>query len=222
MGSCLARSPVTALQLQVQVLERSRDPDERSIATAELATGIARTRRLIEQLLYLSRASADEGGAGAFDPQPVDLMQLVRDVVTRWASEAERRAIDLGADVLPVPMIQGDAAQLEILLGNLVENALRYTHRDGLVDVIAMSMDGTPVLRVIDTGPGIDPGERERVFDRFYRSPGAVASEETGSGLGLSIVQSVARRHGAVVSLHSGRDGVGLEVRVAFANSSIT
>jgi two-component system, OmpR family, sensor kinase len=214
------RSPVTALQLQVQILEGSRDPAERSLAASELATGIGRTRRLIEQLLYLSRASADENGEGVFAPEAVDLSSLARDVVVRWAAEAERRGIDLGAGALDVLSIEGHASQLEIMLSNLVENALRYTPRGGVVDVFAARIDGAPTLRVVDNGPGIEPAERERVFDRFYRSPEAVASEELGSGLGLAIVRSIADRHGAIVSLHDGAEGRGLEVRVVFKASA--
>jgi two-component system, OmpR family, sensor kinase len=214
------RSPVTALQLQVQILEASRDPVERSLATAELATGIGRTRRLIEQLLYLSRASADESGDASFVPQNVDLSDLARDVVVRWSREAERRGIDLGADAMGVLSVAGNAAQLEIMLSNLVENALRYTRRGGVVDVIAAQVEGLPTLRVVDDGPGIALAERERVFDRFYRSPEAVASEESGSGLGLAIVRSIAEKHGAVVLLHTAPSGRGLEVRVSFKASA--
>jgi signal transduction histidine kinase len=210
------RSPITALQLQVQILERSVEPEERALATAELSAGIGRARRLIEQLLYLSRASAEASKAVAVVHGPVALAELVRDVVIRWSREAERRGIDLGADAQTALSVCGDAGQLEILLSNLVENALRYTPAGGVVDVVAGLLDGAPALRVIDNGPGIDVAERERVFDRFYRSPKAVASSESGSGLGLAIVKSIADGHRAVVSLHDGPDGNGLEVRVAF------
>ena len=214
------RSPITALQLQVQVLERSRDPAERALATLELSAGIGRARRLIEQLLQLSRASADDNGAELPAREPVRLAELVRAVVVQRAAEAERRGIDLGADAGVDPVVQGDAAQLDILLSNLVENALRYTPRGGVVDVATDLIDGAPVLRVIDNGPGIAPAERARVFDRFYRSPDAEAGAETGSGLGLAIVKSIADRHAAVISLHEGRAGAGpgsgLEVRVTF------
>lgn len=210
------RSPVTALQLQIQILERSRDPDERALATAELSAGIGRVRHLIEQLLQLSRATADEHATGTNAQAPIRLDELARAIVIRWARHAERRGIDLGADAPAECRVQGDAAQLEILLSNLVENALRYTPAGGVVDVVAGALDGVPVLRVIDTGPGIAPAERERVFDRFYRSPDAAARAEAGSGLGLAIVKSIALRHGLAVTLHAGRDGTGLEVRVTF------
>jgi len=210
------RSPVTALQLQVQLLERTQDPTERAAAMAELAAGIARTRRLIEQLLHLSRAAADDGASAAFACEPVPLGDLARSAVVRRSIDAERRQIDLGAEVESEVSVEGDAGQLEILLSNLVENALRYTQRGGVIDVVAGTFEGAPALRVIDNGPGISETERARVFDRFYRSPEVASSAAPGSGLGLAIVKAIADRHGAVVSLHTGRDGVGLEVRVVF------
>jgi signal transduction histidine kinase len=89
-----------------------------------------------------------------------------------------------------------------------------------VIDVVWAVIDGMPSLRVIDSGPGVPPAERARVFDRFYRGPHAMALAEAGSGLGLAIVKAIADRHGAMVSLHTGRDGKGLEVRVAFPASS--
>ena len=207
------RSPITALQLQVQILERSNDAAERAEITGELSAGIARARHLIEQLLSLSRADADTREPAR---ESVSLGRLARSVVVRWNLEAERRRIDLGAGVEAEVNVVGDPALLESLLSNLVENALRYSSADGLVDVIAGRFDGLPVLRVIDNGPGIAQAERERVFDRFYRSPQAASNVEAGSGLGLAIVKAIAERHRAVVSLHPGRDGAGLEVRVTF------
>jgi len=210
------RSPVTALQLQLQVLERCRDEDERRVATAELASGIARVRRLIEQLLDLSRASAGETGDDALSMEPVHLSDLVRVVVARWSRYAERKGIDLGADQHVDSAVVGDRAQLEMLLDNLVSNALRYTPSGGVVDVMVSAIEGTPVLQVTDTGPGIEPAERDRVFDRFYRTPTAISGSETGSGLGLAIVKTIAQRHGARVALMSGKNGLGLEARVIF------
>ena len=210
------RSPVTALQLQAQLFERTQDPTERAAATAELSAGIARTRRLIEQLLNLSRAAADDSASAAFACEPVPLGDLVRSAVVRRSLDAERRQIDLGAEVQSEVSVDGDAGQLEILLGNLVENALRYTQSGGVIDVVAGTFEGAPVLRVIDNGPGISEAERARVFDRFYRSPEVAASAVPGSGLGLAIVKAIADRHRAVVSLQTGRNGVGLEARVVF------
>ena len=210
------RSPVTALQLQAQLAQRTADPAERARAMADLAMGITRIAHLIEQLLHLSRAAAEDGAGAPFAHETVHLAELARSVVVRKSFDAEHRQIDLGADVQGDAEVEGDPGQLEILVNNLVDNALRYTHAGGVVDVVAGLLDGAPTLRVIDDGPGIPEAERPHVFDRFYRSPGAVASAAPGSGLGLAIVRAIADRHQAVVSLHPGRGGIGLEVRVEF------
>jgi two-component system, OmpR family, sensor kinase len=210
------RTPITALQLQLQVMERSRDPAERAEAGKALAAGIGRARRLTEQLLYLSRAAADDADGSPLPDRAVRLDDLARGVVARWSAEAERRQIDLGADTRAAVVVRADADQIEVMLSNLVDNALKYTPRGGVVDVVVDAADGVPRLRVVDDGPGIAESERARVFDRFYRSPAAIAGEEGGSGLGLAIVRLIARRHGAEVTLHAGVGGRGLEVRVAF------
>jgi two-component system OmpR family sensor kinase len=215
------RSPVTALQLQVQVLERSRSCAERTAAMAELSAGVGRAKRLIEQLLHLSRATADDGAGLPLVRQTVRLGDLVRSVVVRWSGEAEGRQIDLGAVADTDAVVEGDPAQLEILLSNLVDNALKYTPRGGIVDVIASVPEGIPTLQVVDNGPGILEDERPRVLDRFYRSPRTVGSTETGIGLGLAIAKAIAEKHGARVSLHTGRNGVGLDARVAFSGASV-
>jgi two-component system OmpR family sensor kinase len=213
------RSPITALQLQAQILERSKDEHERSRAIAELGAGISRARRLVEQLLHLSRASAGQMASSAAALEPVELGELVRAAVVRWIKLADRRGIDLGARTQQDIVVSGHADQLEILLNNLIENALRYTPGKGTVDVVAEVIEGVPTLSVIDDGPGISPAERERVFDRFYRSAETAAGAEVGSGLGLAIVRSIAAGHGAVVALRDGKGGKGLEALVAFVGS---
>jgi signal transduction histidine kinase len=112
----------------------------------------------------------------------------------------------------------GDAEELRVLLSNLVHNALHYPPAGSRVDVSVAKESGMAVLRVLDNGPGISPAERERVFDRFFRGAGEHVrnGDPGGSGLGMAIAKAIAQRHGATVSLLSGPQGVGLEVRVAF------
>ena len=112
--------------------------------------------------------------------------------------------------------MRGDPAMLAMLIGNLLDNALRYTPAGGRIDV-AIDANGATPLSVIDTGPGIAPADRERVFERFYRGGRTKeASPGTGSGLGLSIVRRIANAHGAQVVLDEGSDGRGLAVHVRF------
>ena len=212
------RTPVTALRLQLQLLRRSIDDASREDAMRELEAGIARSQRLIEQLLLVARADPD-GVPTRSDP--VDLGELVRSVVGGMSLKAEQAGIDIGAGGAASIMVRGDPEQLTVLLNNLVENALRYAPHGGVVDVEAGLRGGQPELRVIDTGPGVPEAERERVFGRFYRGADAevLARDKSGSGLGLAIVRAIAERHGARVSLHTASAGQGLEVRVLFPAS---
>lgn len=206
------RTPITALRLQLQGLQRARDEAERQRGLLELEAGIDRSQRLVLQLLQVARTEPDGEATRA---EPLDLAALVRAQVATLSIKAEHAGIDLGADApRPVPVL-GDAAQLSVLVENLVENALRYTPAGGVVDVSAAVEAGQAVLRVVDNGPGIPESERERAFERFRRGDDAQRQAPGGSGLGLSIVQAIARRHRATVELLTAVSGQGLEVRVS-------
>ncbi|HYD42860.1 MAG TPA: ATP-binding protein [Anaeromyxobacter sp.] len=204
------RTPLAALKLQLQLAERAPEGPERAAALAELAGGLERGAHLVAQLLTLARQ--DPGAAAAAAPTPVSLPALVEHAVADHHVVAEAKGIDLGAARVDAAVVEGDPAALRTLLANLVDNAIRYTPAGGRVDVSAGLEGGAPFLEVADTGPGIPPAERERVFARFYRLPDAPAQ---GSGLGLSIVKAIADRHGAAVAL-SETPGGGLTARVRF------
>ncbi len=213
------RTPITALRLQLQWLQRAGGVAERAQAMAELAAGIDRSQRLVEQLLQVARSDTD---GELTRREPVDLGTLVRATVAALSIKADHAGLDLGADTSGRVMVQGDVNQLTVLLNNLIENALRYTPSGGMVDVSAVLQDGQPSLRVVDNGPGIAEADRERVFDRFYRCEAAQsqANDSGGSGLGLAIVRAIAERHGAQVSLATPAAGGGLEVWVRFPSPS--
>ena len=202
------RTPLTALKLQLQLAERARDVGEREKAHAMLGEGIARAVRLVEQLLALARLDPDAPSKR----DALDLAVLARAAVQGQAARAAHAGLALEAEAPdPVP-IDGDRGALETLLDNLVDNALRYTPA-GRVVVRARREGRGAVLEVEDTGPGIAPGERHRVFDRFYRGESAPTG---GTGLGLAIVKRIAERHGAAVELGEGAGGKGLRVKVSF------
>ena len=208
------RTPIAALRLQLQLLERAGEPEQRKEALAELSAGISRAQHLVEQLLQLSRLGPE---APALRRETLSLANLAREAVAQFSARAEQRGIDLGAVIAPVPDIGGDIQQLTILLNNLVDNALRHTPQGGRVDVAALVDAGQPVLQVTDNGPGIAPSERQRVFDRFYRTAAesGTGAGTGGSGLGLAIVKAVAERHSATVTLDDAPSG-GLRVTVRF------
>jgi two-component system, OmpR family, sensor kinase len=206
------RTPLTAVHLQAQLAERAATGEERRQALADLKAGLERATRLSEQLLTLAR---EEPGVAERGFGPVDLSALAREVIAELAPLADAKSIDLGLNAGWSAPVSGDGDALRALISNLVDNALRYTPGGGKVDVSVAKEDEGVVLCVRDTGPGIDPAERERVFDRFYRGQSAAAGI-SGSGLGLAIVKSVADRHGAEIALGDGLDGAGLGVIVRF------
>jgi len=209
------RTPITALRLQLQLLQRSPDESSREHAMNELAAGIARSQHLVEQLLQVARSEPD---IEAMRREPVDLGALARSVVGNFAARADACGVDLGVTASEGIIVEGDFQQLTVLLNNLVDNALRYAP-GGEVDVEVSMDDGRPALRVVDHGPGIPADERQRVFDRFFR--GTAGNEDpAGSGLGLSIVQGIAEQHGARIRLDDARGHAGLCVNVIFGRAS--
>jgi two-component system OmpR family sensor kinase len=208
------RTPLAALALQAELAERAPDATARAAALDDLKAGVARASRLVEQLLTMARLEPE-----ALSPSfsRVDLVTLANDAIVALAPIADARRIDLGCTGTAAVPARGDLASLSTLLGNLLDNALRYTAAGGRVDVAVADESGRAVLSVTDTGPGIPAAERERVFERFHRGVHAdAAAQGIGSGLGLSIVRRIAEAHGATVTLDDGPGGKGLTVRVRF------
>ena len=222
------RSPLTALKLQAQALRRQGDaPAEREAGIARLNQGIDRAIHLVEQLLVLAREEATvpaDAAAGA--TAAVNLQDVVKLAVSDVLPHAHHKEIDLGVvGELPAQAVEvsGQAEALRILLRNLLDNAVKYTPAAGRVDVSLELQDGRPVLVVQDSGPGIAPEDRGRVFDRFFRASGATGqagesadSATFGSGLGLAIVNAIAERHGATLQLGTSERLGGLKVEVRF------
>ena len=213
------RTPLAALKLQVGLVRRAHDDTQRASALAELESGVDRASHLVDQLLTMARLEPESPERRS---EPVDLAVLAKDAIVARAPLAGDKRIDLGHTGAASAIVQGDPAMLSMLLGNLLDNALRYTPVQGRIDVATETQDGGTRLSVIDTGPGIPPAERDRVFERFYRGAAQEAGSGTGSGLGLSIVRRIAAAHGATVSLDEGPDGRGLAVHVRFPPSSPT
>jgi signal transduction histidine kinase len=207
------RSPLTALRLQLQLLDRAPDEAARVEARSRLADAIERSIHLVEQLLALARSEPQEALPAL---EAVDLSAAAADAVRDTHDLALSRHIDLSLDAAPGLQVSGDREALRTLARNLVDNAVRYTPRNGAVQVRTLATSDETVLEVIDNGPGIPPEDRERVFDRFYRRAG---SQESGTGLGLAIVKAIADRSGARVAL-SGAPGGGLKAAVSFPKPS--
>jgi two-component system OmpR family sensor kinase/two-component system sensor histidine kinase QseC len=198
------RTPLSALQIQIDNL-RHDDRDGRfSQRLTELEAGIARATSLVSKLLRLARYDAHET---APVPQPIDLVQLALDTVARLTPLAESRRIDLGIGRQDKAITIGSLADFEVILDNLVENAVRYTPPNGTVDVAVVTAAQEARIEIRDTGPGIAEEEMPRVFERFFR---ARPRDSEGSGLGLAIAKVAAERQGARLTLAMREDGLGL------------
>ena len=204
------RSPVSALALQAQLAQRAHTPQARAAALEELRIGTERTRRLVQQLLDFARV---EPGVPAGPFLPVDLAKLARDAVGAYATQADERGIDLGAEAPAAAYVLGIEGELQSLIANLVDNALRYAPAESSVTAAVRTTLDAVELAVVDAGPGIPAAERARVFERFQRLPGDVTP---GTGLGLSIAKAIVERHHGTIRLEdAGNDTPpGLAVRV--------
>lgn len=205
------RSPLAALKLQVQGLQRATDDATRDLAVSRLSAGIDRAARLVEQLLVLARHQSN--AATGVKPQSVSLAETARLAVGDAAPAAQQRHTDLGLARADDGLIAGQPEALRILMRNLLDNAVKYTPAGGRVDLEVVREAGAMRLTVEDNGPGIGDAERERVLDRFYRVAG---TETTGSGLGLAIVRSIAEMHAASLRLGRSERLGGLRVDLVF------
>ena len=191
------KTPLAGMRMQSELALRQVDPDEIHRSLEQLAKSSESATRLVNQLLALARAENQPHAGLAL--QALDLGMLARDVVQDWVQASFDREIDLGYEAPAEPVeIDGSAMMLRELLSNLIDNALRYTPAGGSVTVRVRASGRHCLLEVEDTGPGIAPAERARVFERFYRILGSSAS---GSGLGLAIVREIAYQHGADIEI---------------------
>ncbi len=188
------RSPLTAMSLQA---ERLADAEMSELARERLTVlrqGIERGRSLLDQLLTLAKAQS----AINLPKAPVSVQSIYRRVLEDLMPLAEAKDIDIGVEGTQDAEVWASELDMITVVKNLVDNAIRYTPEGGRVDLSVKVSQGKAELHIQDNGPGIPLAERDRVFDPFYRTLG---SEQIGSGLGLSIVQTIAHRIGAEIRL---------------------
>lgn len=205
------RTPLARLLVS---LEEMAEPDAeyREALLKEATAEARRLQRVFDALLRIARI---ESGRHEDQPQPVALAQLVDDAVEFYQPDAESKAIALRAvsDEAAITL-QGDPHLLFQALVNLIDNALKYTPRDGEVTVGVQRQGAEAVLYVSDTGMGISTADRERLTERFYRA--AVAQGVPGEGLGLSLVAAVTARHGGSLHFLDRDGGQGTRVELRF------
>ena len=204
------RTPLAGLKTQAELALRQTGREEVQHSLKHLLNTSERSIHLVNQLLMLARA---EPGARVPLLTRVDINALARDVTKDWVHHALNKNIDFGFEGLDESVfVRGEPVFLREMMGNLIDNAIRYTQAGGKVTVGLRGSEDAVVLSVEDNGPGIAVEDRERVFERFYRVLGTASD---GCGLGLAIVREIACSHGATAELVSrnGISGTLLEVR---------
>lgn len=205
------RTPLAAVVLHADAAERAVEPDARRRALRSLRQSADRAARLSQQLLLLMRAGP---AAAAARMAPIDLAVLVRRIGEEWVPQMLARGIDFGlaASDEPLPLV-ADESLLAEMLSNLLDNALRYGRPAGRVTLGVLAAPA-PAVYVEDDGPGIDPSEHARIFERFHRLPGTAGE---GCGLGLAIVKQIAELHQAGVRVDSDPHAGGTRITITFA-----
>ncbi|OSZ71389.1 sensor histidine kinase [Hydrogenophaga sp. IBVHS1] len=213
------KTPLAGLRMQAELAQREIDPVEIRGSLQQIARSSTRATHTVNQLLALARA---ETTGRSLPNENIELSRLVRGVVQESVPRALEHGIDLGfegpEETPENCLIVGNPTLLQEMVRNLVDNAINYTGRGGVVTVRVLldRFSGVQVLQVEDDGPGIPENERAFVLQPFYR---ALGTNVDGSGLGLAIVQEIAQQHGATVSMedaHAERSPRGLRASVRF------
>lgn len=204
------RTPLTGLKSQAELALAESDPAQIRESLARIGESADRAAHLINQLLALARAEASHEKTQRFEP--LQLEALVRSVTQDWVPRALSKGVDLGLEDAGVSLpVEGVPLLLREMLGNLVDNAIKYTPPGGHVTVRVSARDADGVVEVEDTGCGVPEADRERVFERFYRVLGV---QGEGSGLGLPIVREIALLHRGDVFLEAGAHRSGTSIKV--------
>lgn len=204
------RTPIAGLKTQAEMALRTSDPKALRDTLGNIVSASARMGGLVSQLLTLARTEPEAQQSVA--RRPMDLEQIARAVTTDWIPRALETGIDLGLDSPGHPvLIEGDALMLRELIGNLIDNALKYCPPGSVVTVEVAQSGDRARLAVTDDGPGVPAEERSRVFERFHR---LVNTSVPGNGLGLAIVRDIAGAHGGDARMEEGPGERGVRVVV--------
>ena len=209
------RTPIAAIRAQAEVAREVPDPAIRSAALAHVIEGCDRAARLVDQMLLLARID-EQATPDALPTARLD--QVAARVIADLAPGALEQGVSLELATDEAVTIAADAMLLEVLLRNLIDNAVRHGGPPGPVEVRCHHGDHEVVLEVADRGPGVDRSDLEQLGRRFFRAAGASGP---GSGLGLSIVQRIAEHSGGTVLYRRGRDDRGLIVELRFPSASL-
>ncbi len=197
------RTPLTNINLYIEeIIDADADDVEtRTEAINVISKEARRLERTISDLLSVSEM---EAGTMRLAAEDIRLDDLLPELELDFKQQAEEKSIGLVFDLPPrLPVLRGDRGRFELILHNLLGNALKYTPSGGRVTVSFREVEGSAEFSVSDTGVGIDADELEKVFERFYRATSGRSEDVPGTGLGLTIAREIARRHGGDIVAES-------------------
>jgi signal transduction histidine kinase len=195
------KTPLTVMRAQTETFLREKDlrPDHRHMLE-ELLEEIARLAAILESLSFLATADA---GLLNLRKNPLRLDELVRDTFEDTLILARSRNIKASLETCEAITIEADKTRIRQLLMNVADNSIKHNEEGGTVRYLLENVNGCAQLTIINSGHGIAPADLPRVFDRFFRGDPAHNPNLPGSGLGLSIAQSIIQAHGGTISLAS-------------------
>lgn len=207
------RTPLAAMQLQIESLSRNQSPHDLKLRVDELVAGVQRASHLVNQLLRMARVEAQK----IPNRTEVDLNDLIKSCIADLIPLAGKKRIDLGMLRNDRSVIFSCADDLRTLFGNLLDNAIRYIPEGGRIDVSLSRTESGTVVEIADNGPGIPEPLLPLVFERFFRAGG---QNTDGSGIGLAIVKAIVERESAEITLYNRQSTGGLVARVSFSYRS--
>jgi signal transduction histidine kinase len=208
------QTPLAVIANQTHILASAKTTIEREEAHRNAERAVERAGHLVRQMLILSRLDTDLPD----NLKTFDVAAQVRELLAPLIPDALEKSIELTLDSPDSVPMHGDPSALHSIIGNLVDNALRYVGEGGLIQIEIETKDKLVTLRVSDNGPGIRPEDRERIFDRYYRVAGTGVS---GSGLGLAIVKQAVSKMQGTIKLGDGIEGKGCAFEVTLPTGRI-
>ncbi len=209
------RTPLAGIKIQAQVALNSRKPEIQQQALLKIIQGIDRSSYLVEQLLTLARLDPDNQNQTGF--RQISIQPLIQQLLNQLSQAIETKQIHITTTIAKEVPLWADATQIEILLRNLLDNAIRYLPPKGRINIQCLNNRHSHVSTLIveDNGIGLTPEQQQHIFERFYR---ADDNNHSGTGLGLSIVQRIVERHQATIDLSSAPKQ-GVKITINFPNS---
>ncbi|MBV9453392.1 MAG: HAMP domain-containing histidine kinase [Rubrobacter sp.] len=205
------KTPLALVRINAEVMKRSpTDPDNEEIVE-DLLSEIDRMDTLLSDLLVLARLDA---GKLEVENKPFDLATVAAETAGRFLKRASEEGVRLEVEVPDELPVHGDSQRTEQILAALLDNAARYTPKDGTITVSGRLPDGWAEVSVKDNGPGISPKHLPRIFDRFYRVEEARTRKGGGTGLGLSIARDLARAQGGELIARDSKSGANFMLRL--------